>query len=322
VPVPFPGYFDLWGSGITIQQALRPFPQYDFIDSGCCLQDTGHSSYDALLVSLSRQFRNGLSLQASYTWQKNLNDTDSALPNTNPGQPQVQNPDNLHQEKALSVQDIPHTFVVSYVYELPFGRNKMFLNHGPLSYIAGGWQIGGIQRYQSGQPMAFCCSSGIPGWQQAIRYNEIPHAVIKSKAYRNGKVNPFASGGLSDPSSNSFFNGATNNNAPAYQSGNAQPAFYDQNLPQYRGTGAYQLGNTPRVTGIRMPTWLNEDFSLLKDTPIHENLVFELKFEFLNAFNRHMFSTPDRHPASSTFGVPSGQANSPRAIQVTGRIQF
>jgi hypothetical protein len=318
VPVPFPGYFNLWGNGVTIQQALRPFPQYDFIDSGCCLQDTGHSSYDALLVSLKKQLGN-LTFQGSYTWQKNLNDSDSII-NVNPGQPQVQNPADLRQEKALSIQDIPHTLVLSYVYELPFGRNQMFLNHGPLSYIAGGWQIGGIQRYQSGQPMAFCCSSGIPGWQQAIRYSEVPHTQIKSKAFDH--VNPFASGGLSDPNSNSFFNGATNNNAPAYQSGNAQPAFYDQNLPQYRGTGAYQLGNTPRVTGIRMPLWLNEDFSLLKDTPIHENLVFELKFEFLNAFNRHMFATPDNNPASSTFGVPSGQANSPRAIQVTGRIQF
>jgi len=324
VPVPFPGYFNLWGNGITIQQALRPFPQYDFIDSGCCLQDTGHSSYDALLVSLSRQFKNGLNLQASYTWQKNLNDTDSALPNTNPGQPQVQNPADLRQEKAISIQDVPHTFVVSYVYELPFGRNKAFLNHGPLSYVAGGWQIGGIQRYQSGVPLAFCCSSGIPGWQQAIRYNRIPNTSIESPAKVRGHVDPFAGGGLSDPNSNSFFNGSTNNGAPAYQNGSAQPAFIDQNLPQYRGTGAFHLGNTPRVTGVRMPNWLNEDFSLLKDTPIRENLVFELKFEFLNAFNRHMFATPDTNPQDLGFGIPTGTANGAwgRQIQVTGRIQF
>jgi hypothetical protein len=325
VPVPFAGYFDLWHDSVQVQQALRPFPQYDFIDSGCCLQATGHSSYDALLVSLSRQFRNGLSLQASYTWQKNLNDTDSALPNTNPGQPQVQNPADLRQEKALSIQDIPHTFVVSYVYELPFGRNKMFLNHGPLSYIAGGWQIGGIQRYQSGVPLAFCCSSGIPGWQQAIRYDRIPNTSVESPAYVHGHIDPFAGGGLSDPNSNSFFNGAASNNAPAYKNGSAQPAFVDQNLgpnTDPNDTSPYRLGNTPRVTGVRMPTWLNEDFSLLKDTPIHENVVFELKFEFLNAFNRHMFATPNGNPGSSTFGIPTNTANDPRAIQVTGRIQF
>jgi hypothetical protein len=112
VPIPFPGYYGLWGNGVQIQQALRPFPQYDFIDSGCCLEDVGHSSYDAMVVSLKGRFKD-LSLQASYTWSKNINDSDSILPNTNPGQPQVQNPANLHQEKAISVQDIPNPFVLS-----------------------------------------------------------------------------------------------------------------------------------------------------------------------------------------------------------------
>lgn len=324
VSTPFPGYFTLWGNGITIQQALRPFPQYDFIDSGCCLQDTGHSSYDALLVSLKRQMSNGLSFQASYTWQKNENDTDSTLPNTNPGQPQVQNPANLHAEKAISIQDVPQTFVISYIYELPFGHDKKFLSSGPMSYVAGGWQIGGIQRYQSGEPLAFCCSSGIPGWQQAIRYDELPNTNIKSAVYRSGwkHINPFNTANGSDPTTNSFFNGSTTNPAGAYSNGTAQPAFMDQNLPQFRGTGAFHLGNTPRVTNIRMPNYFDEDFSLVKDTPIHESVVFELKFEFLNAFNRHIFGSPDTNPGDFTFGIPTYQANSPRNLQITGRIQF
>jgi hypothetical protein len=72
-----------------------------------------------------------------------------------------------------------------------------------------------------------------------------------------------------------------------------------------------------------MPKWINEDFSLLKDTPIHENLNFELKFEFLNAFNRHMFATPDTNPGDLGFGIPTGTVGAwGRQIQVTGRIQF
>ena len=39
VTAPFAGYTTLWGSGVQVQQALRPFPQYDFIDTGCCLQN-------------------------------------------------------------------------------------------------------------------------------------------------------------------------------------------------------------------------------------------------------------------------------------------
>lgn len=323
VATPFSGFYSLWGNNVPIQRALRPFPQYDFIDSGCCLQATGHSSYDAMLVSLKRQFQNGLSLQASYTWQKNLNDSDSII-NVNPGQPQVQNPSDLHQEKAISIQDIPQMFVVSYVYELPFGRGKRFLSSGPLSYIGGGWQIGGIQRYQSGQPMAFCCSSGIPGWQQAIRYNQLQGKSIKSAVYKSGwkHLNPFNTAGGSNPKVNSFFNGAVDSGADAYQGNTTNAAFVDQNLEKYRNGGAFHLGNTPRVTNVRMPSWMNEDFSLLKDTPIKENLVFELKFEFLNAFNRHLFGSPDGNPGDYLFGVPTYQANSPRAIQVTGRLNF
>ncbi|HEY6448068.1 MAG TPA: carboxypeptidase-like regulatory domain-containing protein [Acidobacteriaceae bacterium] len=323
VPVPFPGYFNLWGNGVTIQQALRPFPQYDFIDSGCCLQSTGHSSYDALLVSLKRQYRNGLSLQLSYTWQKNENDTDSALPNTNPGQPQVQDPANLHMEKAISVQDVPQTFVASYVYELPFGKGKAWVSNGPLSYVVGGWKIGGVQRYQSGQPIAFCCSSGIPGWQQAIRYDETG-APLKSTVYRSGwkHLNPFNTANGTDPGVNSLFEGAVDNPAPAYTSGAAQPAFVDQNLEKYRNGGPFKLGDTPRVTNIRMPAWMNEDFSVLKEVPLHETLNFEMKFEFLNAFNRHLYGTPDTNPGDFTFGIPTYQANSPRSIQVTGRLLF
>jgi hypothetical protein len=269
-----------------------------------------------------------LSLQVSYTFSKNINDTDSALPNTNPGQPQVQNPTNLHQEKAISIQDIPNTFVLSGVYELPFGHGKQFLNHGPASYALGGWQVGTILRYQDGQPLAFCCTQSIPGWQNSTRYNLVPAVPIQSAVYRRGwkHIQPFNTTQGSDPSANSFFNGANTSTALAYTSGGARPAFIDQvaavNALPAGANVPYTLGNSPRVSNVRMPTWANEDFSVLKDTPIHERLVFQLKFEFLNGFNRHLFGAPDINPADFTFGIPTYQANSPRAIQITGRLNF
>jgi Carboxypeptidase regulatory-like domain len=326
VTAPFAGFYSLWGNGVPVQRALRPFPQYDYIDSGCCIQDTGHSSYDALLVSLARKFRDGLSMQISYTFSKNVNDTDSALPNTNPGQPQVQNPQNLHAEKAISIQDLPNTFVGSASYVLPFGRNQKWLNHGFVSYLAGGWQLGGILRYQNGQPLAFCCTVGIPGWENSTRYNYNPGVPVQSAVYRGGwkHIQPFNTANGSDPSVNSFFNGADTSSAAAYTTGGAKPAFIDQ-VAAVNATTAdvpYTLGDTPRVTNVRMPLWSNEDFSLLKDIPIHEQVSFQMKFEFLNAFNRHLFGTPDTNPADYTFGIPTYQANSPRAIQVTGKISF
>ena len=332
IAAPFPGYYTLWGSGITVQQALRPFPQYDFIDSGCCLQNVGHSSYDALVASLQRQFRQGFNLQLSYTWSKSITDADSLLPNNGNGVPQDQNVWDLHAEKSISFQDVPQQVVISYLYDLPFGDHRRYLNQRVAGNILGGWEVGGIQRYMSGQPMGFCCSSGIPGFENAIRFNLIPGKEVKSAVYRRGpkSIDPFNTANGTDPLTNSMFNGAISN--VAYPSGSAQQqaaAFYDQNLPTNpagvpsRGSGPFVLGDTPRVDGVaRLPAFYDEDFSLLKDTTIHENLSFELKFEFINALNHHTWNYPDQGPADSTFGIPTSTLQDPRNIQVTGKLVF
>jgi len=44
--------------------------------------------------------------------------------------------------------------------------------------------------------------------------------------------------------------------------------------------------------------------------------------ELLNAFNRHVFSTPDLQPYDNLFGVPTNTINLPRQLQLTARIRF
>lgn len=315
VTQPFVGFNELW-NGAQVQRALRPFPQYDYIDSGCCLQNVGMSSYEAMLVSLERRFRNGLNLLASYTWSKSITNSDSLLPNNGVGVAQVQDVNNLHNEKAISAQDVPHTVVLSWLYELPFGHGKTWLNHGFASYAVGGWEVGAVQRYMSGQPFSFCCANGIPGFQNQVRFDRVPASDLKSPAYHGGHINPIGAQ-TANPATNSLFNLDTIR----------QPnggAFYDQNAVANRGEyGAFSLGDMPRVTGeVRTPAYYNEDISILKNTPIHENIVFQLKFELLNAFNRHTFSIPDSGPNDNLFGVPGGTLQLPRNIQITGRINF
>ena len=302
VAVPFTGFTTLWGTGAPVQRALRPFPQYDYIDTGCCLQNVGMSTYHGLLISLNRRLRNGLTMQVSYTWAKNLTDADSALPNNGISVSQVQNPFNLKMEKAISAQDIPQTFVFAPLYQLPFGKGKAFLTHGIANLIVGGWEIGSVQRYESGQPVSFCCATGIPGFENSIYYSRNLGQSLKSANYQQGKLNPFI------PSQASYFNAA---------------AFIDPNSTAVRGSGAYSFGNIARVTGeVRTQKYFNEDFSLLKNVQIKEGVTFTLKGEFLNAFNRHQFALPDVNPTDGTFGVPTGTLNTPRNLQVTGRVSF
>src|SRR5260370_526740 len=173
---PFTGF-----SG-TIGQAFRPFPQYAAIATHCSLENLVQSTYPSLLTKVERRFHNWLNLLASYTFSKTLTDADSALPTFAQfsGGSLVQNSYNLKGEKSLSYQDIPHTFVVSYIYELPIGKGKKLLNKGGLTdKVLGGWQVGGIQRYQSGQPLSFSCNGGpferpIPAFDGYIRLNRVP----------------------------------------------------------------------------------------------------------------------------------------------------
>lgn len=324
-------------------QALRPFPQYDFIATDCCLQNVGHSSYDALIATLERRFSHGLSLQASYTWSKSITNADSALPGTNAGVNQEQDPSNPKTTKALSIQDIPHTFVVSYIYELPFGKGQRFLGStNPFLRAAiSGFEIGAVQRYQSGQPTSFGCANGIPGYQNCIAFSRVPGSSLASPA-RKGHIDPFRKlkegypNVGSDPNVDSEFNGLTSTGNAAYSQFQNAPAIYDQNNSFNRVTRAKQVGNCatcdngnfafgniPRVTAeIRNYKYLNEDFSFLKKTPITEGTTLILKVELLNAFNRHTFSTPDTQPYDYTFGVPTGTINGPRQMQLTARFQF
>lgn len=247
-------------------QALRPFPQYDFIATDCCLQNVGHSSYEAMIATLERRFSQGLNLQASYTWAKSITNADSALPGTNAGVNQEQDPANPKSIKALSIQDIPHTFVVSYIYELPFGKGKAFGNFSSpfLRSAVSGFKIGAVQRYQSGQPTSFGCADGIPGFQNCIAFSRVPGSSLKSPAFNH--IDPFRQLRAnypnvgSDPNVDSEFNGLTNTGNAAYSQFQKAPAIYSQNNSINRSAravqsgncatcdnGAFQFGNIPRV---------------------------------------------------------------------------
>ena len=227
----------------------------------------------------------------------------------------VQDPTNLKGEKSVSTQDIPHVFVTSFIQELPFGKNRTFATHGIASYLLGGLQVGAVVRYQSGVPLSFGGASGIPGWDNTVRFNQRPGSNFQSAASRAGKVVPFnipSSG--ADPNRNTLFN---LNVARDPLNG----AFVDPNAT--RNGGAYQLGTLSRVeTSLRLNGFENEDVSIIKNTPITEHTDLQLKFELLNAFNRHQFGVPSLSPTDTLFGVPTTTLTTPRNAQITARVRF
>ena len=191
-----------------------------------------------------------------------------------------------------------------------------------------------MQRYQSGQPVSFGCASGIPGYQNCIRFSKGP-AQFESAAYKRNKLEP------SEFNGESWFNlaycPASAGNCPRGPVPLSQAAFVDYNdetrgfrpLNGCGGTCSYSpftLGaGIDRVTSnVQTPRWLSEDFSLIKDFQLHDRLTFQLKLEAIDAFNRHNFNVPDQEPNNGDFGTPylGSQDLGPRQLQVTGRINF
>ena len=281
------------------------------------LKNIGQSTFNSLQATLERRFSAGLSLQSSFTWSKTLTDADSILPGINGGVSQIQNPADLNSEKALSSQDIPYMFTAAFLYELPFGRGKPFLNHGIGNAVLGGWQIGGVLRYQTGVPISFGCANGIPDWQNCIRFNRASAPPLLADV----------TSGHFDPFSQRYFNPVCT------YAGQAGCAFADPNtevtaqgstttVQDARG-GAYYLGNYPRNNGdARAPNYLNEDFSVIRNFHLFESATLQMKGELLNAFNRHIFSVPDTAPYDANFGLVNGTIDAQRIVQFTLRLNF
>jgi hypothetical protein len=322
--VTVPSWFtNLYGNSAPVGQLLLPFPQYQSISSSCCLENIGQATYNALQTKVERRFRNGLNLLASYTYSKTLTDADSTFPvftGFNSNVFGAQNPRNLKAEKSVSYQDVPHAFVLSYLYELPAGPGKKYLSHGPASKVLGGWEVGAVHRYQKGSPSLLQTIQDSPPFTGGnFRYSLIPGVPLLSP--NHSSFNAFgANSGCTENPDGTFHANSANNffNCGAFLDPEAAP------LVAQRG---YVFGNAPVMfSDIRGPGYINEDFSVIKKTTLSEGHALIFKADIPNGFNRHSFGTLDGNPFSGTFGAPGGSGHSvlnpPRQIQLTLRYQF
>ena len=270
----------------SLQQALRPFPQY----TGVGVENSaniGNATYNSLQLKAEKRYSKGLWLLASYTWSKTITDSNSQLGGFfSTG---ARDTYNRSLEKALATYDVPSRLVVAFNYELPIGPGKPLLNRGVTGKIVGGWQVNGIMTYQSGVPIEISANNTLP----LFNGGNTPNSVLGQP------VTNSASG--FDPAKNVFLNAG---------------AFTVPGVNQF-GTSAQVLPNARSF-----PVY-NEDFGLQKKFFIREpRLYFELRFEMFNAFNRTVFSGPATNLNSANFGQVSSQGNIPRNGQVAAKFYF
>src|SRR5215831_9313639 len=140
-----PASSSLGAATIAQQQLLRPFPRFTTV--ALFRDNVGNSKYNAATVKLEKRLSHRLTLNASYTFSKLLDDASSVFSQTIFTGPVLNTTGaadafNRHLEKDVSSGDIPHVFGLGWVYDIP------------TIWKISGWQIAGLVRAQSGDAVA------------------------------------------------------------------------------------------------------------------------------------------------------------------------
>jgi hypothetical protein len=288
------------------------------------------STYNALVFDLRRRPSHGFSFDANYTFAKGLTDdwqrnagsqsSDAFVTLRDPG-----------LSKGPSPYDIRHAVKIFATYDLPFGSgHRLSSSSSIVNHLIGGWQFNAVNRWQTGRPSLLFGGLG-------------------------GTVNQYDSGII--------LSGITakqlQNKLGVYKTNTPAPGavwYFPQSLLGQDGQGTnpgfLKACNTPGKECSRVfiygPHFFRADWSIQKTTKITERVKFELRFEFLDAFNNANFLWGDAYNASgfsagaSFFSTVSGNLQNPafgriftayqdfdttadpggRTIQIVGRINF
>jgi hypothetical protein len=249
----------------------------------------GNTDYNALELSLKRNFSQGLMYQVSYTWSHNMADfVDNLTGGSTP-----QNAYDYAHEMSSSPQDVRHRFVGSGAWALPVGRGGLVLNNDSVaSKLIGGWQANAIVSLQTGIPFDVTAS-------------DLSDTGSNHAAYANCVGDAFSGASKS----------------PSQYAGSNAPGFFI-NVDAFAQPTLGTFGSC-RPRAWHGPGIEQEDLSLFKSFPLGEERRFEFRAEFFNAFNHPSFANPSASvSAPGAFGKSTDTTTNPRQIQLVGKFYF
>jgi hypothetical protein len=149
---------------------------------------------------VEKRFSNNLSFLGAYTFGKSIDEESQASLGFN-NSAGVRSEYNYRWEKSLSDFNQSHRFVISYTYDLPFGRNL----NGAAKLLAGGWQFIGIHSFTTGTPNTITASTDFSNSGGSARPNALPGVSQTPPGGRNRQewFNPAA---FTNPVSGQFGN--------------------------------------------------------------------------------------------------------------------
>jgi len=266
--------------------AVAPRRPYPNLGDGTLNCTCANSSYNSLQVTYQNRLSSGFDWQAAYTYGHSL---DTSSGNTNAVG--IQNPQNLNLYKGNSDFDVRRSLVLSWSYDLPFGRGKKFASgaHGVTQVLIGGWQVNSIDTFATGSPFT---------------------PVMVSSALNSGNAgqwpNRIGSGAIANQSIHAWFNPA-----------------------DFVSPGNYIFGNSGRNI-LFGPGTRQFDFSIFKDIVFNETGSRHLQFraESFNVLNTPQFNNPNAQIGNvavatiTSAGAPLLYQRTSRQIQLALKLYW
>lgn len=285
-----PGACGLAASAVPL---CRPFAEIDTKTSG------GSDNYHALQTTLTRRFSTGLTLNAQYTFSRSFGNTSGSNEART-----AANPFGGHNGDSLDVNDyeadegynnfdVRHTFNISAIYSLPFGKGKAHDLGSVGNALLGNWDVGTIVNARSGLPIDVTLT----------RAEVVIQCTDPTKGCAAGEVRPLPGTINAANPLPAGFTAVVNAPGGGASRQTRRPDLipgvnpYLNNDRNFLNPAAFAIpkpgtfGNLPR-NALKGPDFWQFDFILARKIRISEGMNVEFRSEFFNLFNRANFANP------------------------------
>ncbi|QEE30290.1 TonB-dependent receptor [Terriglobus albidus] len=280
-------------NGATISRAnlLRPYPYMSSVLQS--FPRSAHFDGNFMYVTLQRRAAEGLQFQGSYTYGKLMSlpiytdiATTTGITQTGNG---IQNPRNLDGDYSVDAIDVTHRGIVAVLYDLPFGRNRRYLNKGGwMDRLVGGLQFNTTMTLESGRPLNFSGANNSAATRPDLNESLL---MQNPTGYTLGKYRRF-------------------------------------NYLAFTNPAAYTYGNAPRFySKLRAPGVVNFDMSVFKTTRITEGTSLELRLEAYNALNHVNLGAPNTSYSGTSVNTNNNMgvittSYAARTLQLGAKLHF
>ena len=279
-------------AGSLTLQARRPIQEFGDITY---TSNDGKSRYNALQVKFEYRMPGNLMLLNAFTWSQAKDNGAGSLeaPNGNIAGPQ--NFYDLEADYAISGYNQPLNNTTSFVWDLPFGRDRRWMNdaNAVLDAFIGGWTFSGINTMTSGAPVTLtytpAASFSVSGITQEFR-----------------GANNYRPNVIGDP----------------YGNTSSITEYFSKTNVVIPTDPSQVFGNAER-NSVSGPWFWQLDFVASKNfmLPIGPRTSVQIRIEAFNLLNRTNFTAPNGNRSAAGFGTITSTYDA-RQIQLGAKVTF